>query len=106
MQIEKYVYICTRKSNGAIAQLVEHRTENPGVPSSILGGTTLQKPQFFYLQKVAVFLLSARDRKKGQIYIKVLIPYLITNQSHLFFVPHQYLHCQNQALSKTLDNYL
>ncbi len=28
---------------GAIAQLVEQRTENPCVPSSILGGTTLNK---------------------------------------------------------------
>ena len=27
-------------SIGAIAQLVEHRTENPGVPGSIPGGTT------------------------------------------------------------------
>ena len=25
---------------GTIAQLVEHRTENPGVPGSIPGGTT------------------------------------------------------------------
>ena len=29
-----------RKILGAIAQLVEQRTENPCVPSSILGGTT------------------------------------------------------------------
>ena len=29
--------------NGAIAQLVEQRTENPCVPSSILGGTTFIK---------------------------------------------------------------
>ncbi len=28
------------KQFGAIAQLVEQRTENPCVPSSILGGTT------------------------------------------------------------------
>ena len=28
------------KNNGTIAQLVEQRTENPCVPSSILGGTT------------------------------------------------------------------
>ena len=27
-------------ATGAIAQLVEQRTENPCVPSSILGGTT------------------------------------------------------------------
>ena len=32
-------YICSPKK-GVIAQLVEQRTENPCVPSSILGGTT------------------------------------------------------------------
>ena len=31
------------KENGAIAQLVEQRTENPCVPGSIPGGTTLKK---------------------------------------------------------------
>ena len=31
------LYLCTR---GALAQLVEHRTENPCVPGSIPGGTT------------------------------------------------------------------
>ena len=31
------------KNAGAIAQLVEQRTENPCVPSSILGGTTDKK---------------------------------------------------------------
>ena len=30
---------------GAIAQLVEHRTENPGVAGSIPAGTTLRKPR-------------------------------------------------------------
>ena len=39
------MYLCTRKRkecnhNGALAQLVEHRTENPCVPGSIPGGTT------------------------------------------------------------------
>ena len=29
-----------QKQNGAIAQLVEQRTENPCVPGSIPGGTT------------------------------------------------------------------
>ena len=29
-----------KKSNGAVAQLVEHRTENPGVGSSTLPRTT------------------------------------------------------------------
>ena len=39
---EKKPYLCTRKTkgNGAIAQLVEHRTENPCVPGSNPGGTT------------------------------------------------------------------
>ena len=40
--IKKKQYLCTRfeKINGAIAQLVEQRTENPCVPGSIPGGTT------------------------------------------------------------------
>ena len=33
-------YICIRKCDGAIAQMVEQRTENPCVPGSIPGGTT------------------------------------------------------------------
>ena len=33
------IYI-DRQNNGAIAQLVEQRTENPCVPGSIPGGTT------------------------------------------------------------------
>ena len=44
-------YLCTRKSNGAIAQLVEQRTENPCVPGSIPGGTTkrdLQRSLFCF----------------------------------------------------------
>ena len=31
------------RNNGAIAQLVEQRTENPCVPGSIPGGTTFQE---------------------------------------------------------------
>ena len=43
--IKKSYYLCTRKTKGskklgALAQLVEHRTENPCVPGSIPGGTT------------------------------------------------------------------
>ena len=37
---EIYSYFCTRYKHGAIAQLVEQRTENPCVPGSIPGGTT------------------------------------------------------------------
>ncbi len=39
---KKCFYLCTRKTEmqGAIAQLVEQRTENPCVPGSIPGGTT------------------------------------------------------------------
>ena len=38
--IKKYTYLCTRKRERCIAQLVEQRTENPCVPGSIPGGTT------------------------------------------------------------------
>ena len=41
MQIEiKPLYLHSQFSDGAIAQLVEQRTENPCVPGSIPGGTT------------------------------------------------------------------
>ena len=43
---QKNSYLCRPKSGkniGAIAQLVEQRTENPCVPSSILGGTTKEQ---------------------------------------------------------------
>ena len=38
-----FAYLCNAKQKGAIAQLVEQRTENPCVPGSIPGGTTLKK---------------------------------------------------------------
>ena len=44
-RLKKCSYLCTRKRNGAIAQLVEHRTENPCVPGSIPGGTTKKTTQ-------------------------------------------------------------
>ena len=43
------------RNNGAIAQLVEQRTENPCVPGSIPGGTTENQAVTF---KVAAFLFS------------------------------------------------
>ncbi len=61
LQYEIFIYICTRISEemllqapirgdfakiGAIAQLVEQRTENPCVPGSIPGGTTSRKADF------------------------------------------------------------
>ena len=42
-ETKKNNYLCTRKKEGAIAQLVEQRTENPCVPGSIPGGTTAKK---------------------------------------------------------------
>ena len=42
------LYLCIRKTvNGALAQLVEHRTENPCVPGSIPGGTTTKNASLF-----------------------------------------------------------
>ena len=39
-RIKKFTLLLHRKNDGAIAQLVEQRTENPCVPGSIPGGTT------------------------------------------------------------------
>ena len=41
--------------DGAIAQLVEQRTENPCVPSSILGGTTSKSSSY---RNVAAFFVA------------------------------------------------
>ena len=41
--IKKVLPLQSNSEIGALAQLVEQRTENPCVPSSILGGTTIRK---------------------------------------------------------------
>ena len=43
------------RNNGAIAQLVEQRTENPCVPGSIPGGTTCKTPKCFIIKRFGVF---------------------------------------------------
>ena len=52
---------------GAIAQLVEQRTENPCVPGSIPGGTTKRKLKNFlffclYPQSVSVYIANQNSR--------------------------------------------
>ena len=48
-----------KRNNGAIAQLVEQRTENPCVPGSIPGGTTFKRLIIKQLLiKVAAFFIS------------------------------------------------
>ena len=54
-RVKKTPYICTRFTtrsiyDGAIAQLVELRTEHPCVPGSIPGGTT-KNDLGFYLSR-------------------------------------------------------
>ena len=59
------------RNNGAIAQLVEQRTENPCVPGSIPGGTTLRKSKSLqtpdFQTKSGVFLFP-RNAKNGNIF--------------------------------------
>ncbi len=43
------------RNNGAIAQLVEQRTENPCVPGSIPGGTTFTKRKIMKPAEMTVF---------------------------------------------------
>ena len=51
------------KRKGAIAQLVEQRTENPCVPGSIPGGTTLREIKLLEIKTVAVVYLLFLLRK-------------------------------------------
>ena len=59
------------RNNGAIAQLVEQRTENPCVPGSIPGGTTLRKSKSLqtpdFQTKSGVFLFPP-NAKNGKIF--------------------------------------
>ena len=54
------------RNNGAIAQLVEQRTENPCVPGSIPGGTTFTKRKIMktaeiqLFQRFFIYVLSAK----------------------------------------------
>jgi hypothetical protein len=41
-ELKIFTTFATANKKGAIAQLVEQRTENPCVPGSIPGGTTLK----------------------------------------------------------------
>ena len=41
---------------GTLAQLVEQRTENPCVPGSIPGGTTIFKPNFLLIRLLGFLL--------------------------------------------------
>ena len=46
------------RNNGAIAQLVEQRTENPCVPGSIPGGTTYKTQKYFIIRRFGVICFS------------------------------------------------
>ena len=55
------------RSKGTLAQLVEQRTENPCVPGSIPGGTTLKALNFegfFFQVKLLLTLLSLEKGNK------------------------------------------
>ena len=61
---------------GAIAQLVEQRTENPCVPGSIPGGTTQVKVKSLILIELAIFILvttgcSHGSSRNGGAYVKL-----------------------------------
>ena len=46
------------RNNGAIAQLVEQRTENPCVPGSIPCGTTCKTPKCLIIKRFGVLRFS------------------------------------------------
>ena len=48
-----------KQATGALAQLVEQRTENPCVPGSIPGGTTFKKP--FHMKRLFLYSLFSNN---------------------------------------------
>ena len=57
LEREKFLLPLHSQNDGAIAQLVEQRTENPCVPGSIPGGTTCKNSQNVLNNDLGVFLL-------------------------------------------------
>ena len=55
-------FAAQKGKRGAIAQLVEQRTENPCDPGSIPGGTTKAKIKSLILKELAIFLLAPTGR--------------------------------------------
>ena len=51
----EYIFASAFTATGALAQLVEQRTENPCVPGSIPGGTTIKNHSF--LRVVFLFIV-------------------------------------------------
>ena len=54
---KKVPNFASQKQKGAIAQLVEQRTENPCVPGSIPGGTTQAEIKSLIHKELAIFFL-------------------------------------------------
>ncbi len=90
-RVKKTLYICTRFKtrsiyDGAIAQLVEQRTENPCVPGSIPGGTTkiqskkMKIAEFIEIQRFSFCLYCAKLVDSG---------ISIVPNSWLFFEPQK-----------------
>ena len=61
--------LCNAKPKGAIAQLVEQRTENPCVPGSIPGGTTEKRVTevtlFFCYSPNFQYLINIQNKEGG-----------------------------------------
>ena len=55
-----FTFALVKQNNGAIAQLVEQRTENPCVPGSIPGGTTLKSES---CRNATLFLFGVKRAK-------------------------------------------
>ena len=61
-------------NDGAIAQLVEQRTENPCVAGSIPGGTTLNKQNPDFVLKSGFFVYYHRIKKEICLYPSTNMP--------------------------------
>ena len=90
--------ISERKNNGAIAQLVEQRTENPCVPSSILGGTT-RNPRRCILRGFVVLLQHEHTQFLAQRKIPVDLHILVRTLYRIkrFFGRHHQMPCRTSS---------
>ncbi len=79
------------KHDGAIAQLVEQRTENPCVPGSIPGGTT-KKRELHQMMQLSFFVYNPHPYMTHRTYVHNLTHVRSSSNARTFISQRTYVH--------------
>ena len=108
-----FIHLHSQSSDGAIAQSVEQKTENPCVPGSIPGGTTIKNPwkifRDFFITKDLIKKISYSNFPKQNILILSRVQKKKNNDlffgSIQEFHPRQTICCICQSLKRSTNRF-